>query len=184
MSFEVLKYFGLRSLTWALTIFIGVTFILHSAHVPVRSGGKKPRSARSSRAPANDPQQMESPGASLRVQFGLKARSASSMFPFCVEGTSPFRFRPSLMSYPTPAGEIISTLSALHADAFCRFLTILRCGQFHRSPAGFRKDKRSSKIMEGIAICIYPIPYFIIALVLRSCSRSCSGGSRCKRPSR
>ena len=33
--------------------------------------------------------------------------------------------------------------------------------------AGFRKDKRSSKIMEGIAICIYPIPYFIIALVLQ-----------------
>src|SRR5699024_7539191 len=33
--------------------------------------------------------------------------------------------------------------------------------------AGFRKNKRSSKILEGIAICIYPIPYFIIALVLQ-----------------
>ena len=33
--------------------------------------------------------------------------------------------------------------------------------------AGFRKNKRSSKILEGIAICIYPIPYFIVALVLQ-----------------
>ena len=33
--------------------------------------------------------------------------------------------------------------------------------------AGFRKNARSSKILEGIAICIYPIPYFIIALIFQ-----------------
>jgi len=33
--------------------------------------------------------------------------------------------------------------------------------------AGFRKDKRLSKILEGIAITIYPVPYFIVALVLQ-----------------
>jgi ABC-type dipeptide/oligopeptide/nickel transport system permease component len=33
--------------------------------------------------------------------------------------------------------------------------------------AGFRKNKTSSKVLEAIAICIYPIPYFILALVLQ-----------------
>jgi peptide/nickel transport system permease protein len=33
--------------------------------------------------------------------------------------------------------------------------------------AGFMKEKRFSKIMEGVAIVIYPIPYYILALVLQ-----------------
>ena len=33
--------------------------------------------------------------------------------------------------------------------------------------AGFRKDKKISKILEGIAIVIYPIPYYIVALVFQ-----------------
>ena len=72
------------------------------------------------------------------------------------------------MSYPTPAGEIISTYLP-YTLMLSLFSTILAwcAGNFIGLLAGFRKDKRSSKIMEGIAICIYPIPYFIIALVLQ-----------------
>ena len=33
--------------------------------------------------------------------------------------------------------------------------------------AGFRKNKTSSKILEAIAIFIYPIPYFLVALILQ-----------------
>lgn len=40
-------------------------------------------------------------------------------------------------------------------------------GNFIGLLAGFRKNKRSSKILEGIAICIYPLPYFLVALVLQ-----------------
>ena len=32
--------------------------------------------------------------------------------------------------------------------------------------AGFRKDKPLSKLLEGIAILMYPIPYYIFALLL------------------
>ena len=72
------------------------------------------------------------------------------------------------MSYPTPAGQIISTYLP-YTLMLSLFSTILAwcVGNFIGLLAGFRKDKRSSKIMEGIAICIYPIPYFIIALVLQ-----------------
>ncbi|HBN97502.1 MAG TPA: hypothetical protein DDZ66_14520 [Firmicutes bacterium] len=40
-------------------------------------------------------------------------------------------------------------------------------GNFIGLQAGFRKDRLSSKFLEGVAICIYPVPYFIVALVLQ-----------------
>jgi peptide/nickel transport system permease protein len=72
------------------------------------------------------------------------------------------------MSYPTPVGEIIGMY--LPYTLFLSLTTTVIAwiiGNIIGLLAGFRKNKLSSKILEGIAICIYPVPYFIIALVLQ-----------------
>ena len=72
------------------------------------------------------------------------------------------------MSYPTPASEIIMR-NLPYTVGLSMTTTVLAwvIGKLIGLLAGFRKNKRSSKILETIAICIYPIPYFIVALLLQ-----------------
>jgi peptide/nickel transport system permease protein len=121
-----------------------------------------------SRSGQMDPTQMELLRKSLRMQFGLEGSLMEQYGTFLWKGLLHFDFGPSLMSYPTPVGEIIGTYLP-YTLGLSLMTTILAwtIGNLIGLQAGFRKNKRSSRIMEGVAICIYPIPYFIIALVLQ-----------------
>ena len=162
------KYLGLRVLTWALTILIGVTFIFFIPRMfpsdPVESmiGQMQARSG------DMDPVAKEALRTSLRTQFGLEGSLWTQYTQFLWKGLLHFDFGPSLMSYPTPCGEIIAR-NLPYTVGLSMFTTIIAwiIGNFIGLLAGFRKNKRSSKILEAIAICIYPIPYFILALVLQ-----------------
>jgi peptide/nickel transport system permease protein len=167
-SLKFRKYLGLRLLTWALTIWIGVTFIFFIPRMFPSDPVENMIGQIQSRSGQMDPAQMEALRRSLRVQFGLEGSLAEQYGSFLWNGLLHFDFGPSLMSYPTPAGEIISTY--LPYTLFLSLSTTVIAwiiGNLIGLQAGFRKNKRSSKIMEGIAICIYPIPYFIVALVLQ-----------------
>lgn len=162
------KYFGLRLLTWALTILIGVTFIFFIPRMFPSDPVESMIGQIQSRSGQMDPVQMEALRSSLRVQFGLEGSLIDQYLSFLWKGLLHFDFGPSLMSYPSPAGEIISTYLP-YTIGLSLTTTIFAwvIGNVIGLLAGFRKNKRSSKILEGIAICIYPIPYFIIALILQ-----------------
>ncbi len=162
------KYFGLRLLTWALTIFIGVTFIFFIPRMFPSDPVENMIGQIQSRSGQMDPVQMESLRRSLRVQFGLDGSILEQYETFLWKGLLHFDFGPSLMSYPTPAGEIISTyLPYTLGLSLVTTIVAWTLGNIIGLLAGFRKNKRSSKILEGMAICLYPIPYFIIALILQ-----------------
>ena len=114
------------------------------------------------------PEQVQALQKQLSVQFGLEGSLLEQYGTFLWNGLLHFDFGPSLMSYPTPVGEIIGTYPpyTLFLSLFSTLLAWL-LGNFIGLLAGFRKNARSSKILEGIAICIYPIPYFLVALVLQ-----------------
>lgn len=115
-----------------------------------------------------DPAQMDALRSSLRRQFGLEGSLISQYGSFLWKGLLHFDFGPSLMSYPTPAGEIIGrNLPYTMGLSISATLVAWLFGNTIGLLAGFRKNARSSKILEGIAICIYPIPYFIIALIFQ-----------------
>ncbi len=162
------KYLGLRLLTWALTIWIGVTFIFFIPRMFPSDPVENMIGQMQARSGQMDPEQKEALRKSLRVQFGLEGSLLEQYGSFLWKGLLHFDFGPSLMSYPTDTGTIIwqylpytvglSLTSTLLAWIIGNIIGLL---------AGFRKNKRSSKILEGIAICIYPIPYFIVALVLQ-----------------
>ena len=162
------KYFALRVLTWAFTIWIGVTFIFFIPRMFPSDPVESMIGQIQSRSGQMDPVQLESLRRSLRVQFGLEGSLLEQYGTFLWKGLLQFDFGPSLMSYPSPVGDIISTylpytlILSLTTTALAWII-----GNIIGLQAGFRKNKKSSKLLEGIAICIYPIPYFIIALILQ-----------------
>lgn len=162
------KYFALRILTCLLTIWIGVTFIFFIPRAFPSDPVENMIGQIQSRSGQMDPVQLESLRKALRIQFGLEGSLLEQYFTFLWKGLLRFDFGPSLMSYPTPVGEIISTYLPYTLSLSLTTTTLAWIiGNVIGLQAGFRKNKRSSKILEGIAICMYPIPYFIIALIIQ-----------------
>ena len=121
-----------------------------------------------SRSGNMDPAEMEALRSQLRVQFGLEGSLLQQYGSFLWNGLFHFDFGPSLMSYPEPVTSIIGrNLPYTLGLSLTSTLLGWVIGNFIGLLAGCRKNARSSKIMESIAICIYPIPYFLIALILQ-----------------
>jgi len=162
------KYLGLRLLVWAITILIGVTFVFFIPRMFPSDPVENMIGQMQSRSGQMDPAQKEALRTSLRLQFGLEGSLLEQYGTFLWKGLLQFDFGPSLMNYPTPASQIIGMyLPYTLMLSLTTTIVAWIIGNLIGLQAGFRKDKRSSKIMEGIAICIYPIPYFIIALLLQ-----------------
>ncbi len=162
------KFFLQRVLAWALTIWIGVTFIFFIPRMFPSDPVENMIAQMQTRSGNMDPAEMEALRAQLRVQFGLDGSLLEQYGSFLWNGLLHFDFGPSLMSYPEPVGNIIGrylpyTLMLSLTSTFLAWVV----GNFIGLLAGFRKNKTSSKILEGIAIFIYPIPYFLVALVLQ-----------------
>ena len=78
-----------------------------------------------------------------------------------------FNFGPSLISYPTPAGELVFarlpwTIGLLSVSTLISWTV----GNVLGVLAGFFSTKRLSRVLESVAITLYPIPYYIMALIL------------------
>lgn len=161
-------FFLQRVLAWALTIWIGVTFIFFIPRMFPSDPVENMIAQMQTRSGNMDPAEMEVLRQQLRIQFGLEGSLLKQYGSFLWNGLLHFDFGPSLMSYPEPVGNIIGrylpyTLILSLTSTFLAWVI----GNFIGLLAGFRKNKRSSQILEGIAIFIYPIPYFLVALVLQ-----------------
>ena len=161
-------FFLQRVLAWALTIWIGVTFIFFIPRMFPSSPVESMIAQMTSRMGNLQPEQVQALQKQLSIQFGLEGSLWEQYVTFLWTGLLHFDFGPSLMSYPEPVGNIIGTYLpyTLFLSLFSTLIAWL-LGNFIGLLAGFRKNARSYKILEGIAICIYPIPYFLVALVLQ-----------------
>ena len=161
-------FFLQRILAWALTILIGVTFIFFIPRMFPSDPVENMIAQMQSRSGNMDPAEMEALRQQLRIQFGLDGTLLEQYGYFLLHGLLQFDFGPSLMSYPEPVTSIIGrNLPYTLGLSLTTTLLAWIIGNFIGLLAGFRKNKTSSKILEGIAICIYPIPYFLVALVLQ-----------------
>lgn len=161
-------FFLQRLLAWALTIWIGVTFIFFIPRMFPSDPVENMIAQMQSRSGNMPPEEMEALRSQLRVQFGLEGSLLQQYGSFLWNGLFHFDFGPSLMSYPEPVTSIIGrNLPYTLGLSLTSTLLGWVIGNFIGLLAGFRKNARSSKIMESIAICIYPIPYFLIALILQ-----------------
>jgi len=103
----------------------------------------------------------------LNENFGLEGSISQQYFGYMKRVILTRDFGPSLTMYPVPVKELIKsslpwTIGLLSVSTIIAWLVGNGIGLL----AGIKKDKPYSKVLEGIAICIYPIPYYIFSLVL------------------
>lgn len=164
---EFYKFLLSRVLTFILVVFIGITTVffvprfLPSDPVEAMIGQMTSKSA------FMDPVAIETLRKTLNESFGLEGTLGQQYFGFIKRVVFTHDFGPSLAMYPTPVSELIGrslpwTMGLLLTSTMISWFI----GNLIGLLAGFRKEKRYSKILEGIAITLYPIPYYIFALVL------------------
>lgn len=162
------KTLGFRLFTWALVILIGVSFIFFIPRMFPSDPVENMIASMIAKSGNMEPEAKEALRTALRVQFGLDGTLWEQYTSFLWKGLLHMDFGPSLMNYPMQCRDIIGTFIP-YTICLAVFCTIIGwcIGNVIGLLAGFRPNKRSSKIMETIAICMYPIPYFIVALVLQ-----------------
>lgn len=98
--------------------------------------------------------------------FGIGESPIETYFKF-LQRVFTFNFGPSIISYPTPAGDLVFmrlpwTIGLLSVST----LTSWTIGNISGALAGFFSNRRFSRVLESVAITLYPIPYYIMALIL------------------
>ncbi|MGI2297089.1 ABC transporter permease [Paenibacillus sp. GXUN7292] len=165
MSFY--KFLISRIITFILVIFIGITTVffvprfLPSDPVEAMIGSMTSKSA------FMDPVAVEKIRETLNESFGLEGSLFSQYFGFLKRVVLTQDFGPSLANYPTPVNEMIAralpwTMGLLLTSTLIAWAIGNGIGLL----AGFRKEKAYSKLLESISIMLYPVPYYILALVL------------------
>lgn len=105
--------------------------------------------------------------AALSDAFGLNGTLGEQYLGFMKRVLLSHDFGPSLAMYPTPVKELIGqalpwTFGLLLASVLLAWLVGVALGLF----IGSAPDSRLAKSLEAVAVVFYPIPYFILALVL------------------
>ncbi|HXL01858.1 MAG TPA: ABC transporter permease [Candidatus Atribacteria bacterium] len=113
-----------------------------------------------------EPQAVESLQNTLKELYGLEGSLLEQYFAFW-RHLFTLDFGPSLSMFPAPVIEIIA--NSLSWTVFLLLTTLLISwiiGNILGGLAGYFKDKKWSNVLAIIAMSIYPIPYYVMALIL------------------
>ena len=154
-----------RFVQWLVVIFIGVTLTFIIPRLlpgdPIEQTLR-----RVSANTATDPRAVESFANALRDMYGLQGSPIEQYFRFwgrLLQGD----LGPSLGSFPTPVTTIISsglpwTIGLLGTSIVISWLLGITLGTL----GGYYPNRLWSQVLDKVLITIYPIPYFILALLL------------------
>lgn len=161
------KFLLSRIATFILVIFIGVTTVFFVPRFMPTDPVEAMLGRMMSSSSTMSPEAVEQIRESLNSMFGLEGSLLEQYADFVKRVIVSHDIGPSLSAYPTPVMDLIAralpwTLGLMLVTTVLSWLIGNGIGLL----AGFRKDKAYSKILEGIAITLYPIPYYIFALVL------------------
>ena len=113
------------------------------------------------------PEEVEAMRTTLTQSFGLEGTLPEQYFGFLERTFMSGEFGPSLSMFPTPVNELVGralpwTLGLLLSATLIAWVI----GNMIGLMAGYQSNKRYSQVLEIIAIFVYPIPYYITALIL------------------
>jgi peptide/nickel transport system permease protein len=160
------KYLGGRVISWFMVIFIGITLMFFIPRFfpsdPIE-GMIQEMLSRTSLTP----DEIVAIRQVLRIQYGLDGTLFEQYVSFLQRAVR-LDFGPSLSNFPAPASDIIIRFLP-YSVGLSLFTLIISwtLGNLIGMIAGFRKDKTYSKVLELTAICMYPIPYFALALTVQ-----------------
>jgi peptide/nickel transport system permease protein len=158
----------IRVLTCALTIWIGVTVLFFVPRFFPSDPIEGLVMSMTMLYGNMDPVMQEGIRNTMQAQFGLEGSLMNQYFQFLRNGLLRFDFGPSLINFPIPVTDLIAVRMP-YTVFLSLFTTVIAwiIGNLIGLYAGFRKDKRGARVLEMAAIFIYPIPYFLVALILQ-----------------
>ena len=162
------KFLCRRLLTTLAVIFIGITAVFFIT----RLSPTDPVVVMLNKMTANnttslDPATIQQLYDKLSLQFGLTG-SLWEQYAAFMKRAITFDFGSSIMYYPTNVSEIVGRYLP-YTLGLMLLTTVLAwiLGNLIGLITALNKKKPSSRIMENIAILIYPIPYMIVAILLQ-----------------
>jgi len=164
---RLLGQIATRLISYILVIAFGLTVVFFVPRFAPNDPVEAMLAKVSSQGAYMDAAQADALRASLTDAFGLQGSLLTQYWNFVKRIVLTGDFGPSLAMYPTPVSQLIAqalpwTFGLLLTSTLIAWVL----GNFVGLWAGWRPNRASSRIMEGLAILVYPIPYYILALVL------------------
>lgn len=164
---KFLKFLGSRLLTYVFVILLGMTAVFFIPRFMPSDPVEAMLGQMMSKSSTMDPTAVDAMRQTLNENFGLEGTIIEQYVGFMKRVILTQDFGPSLTMYPVPVKDLIAkALPWTMGLLMCSTLIAWLIGNGIGLLAGIKKNKLYSKVFEGIAICIYPIPYYIFALVL------------------
>lgn len=164
---KFLKFLGSRLVTYIFVIVLGMTAVFFIPRFMPSDPVEAMLGQMMSKSNSMEPAAVEAMRQTLNENFGLEGTLGEQYLGYMQRVILTQDFGPSLTMYPVPVKDLIAT-SLPWTMGLLGISTIISwiIGNGIGLLAGIKKDKAYSKVLEGIAICIYPIPYYIFALTL------------------
>lgn len=163
----LISYIAQRLVVFVLVIAVGLTILFFVPRFAPTDPIETMLARVASQGSYMDPAQVDALRQSLADTFGLGGSLIEQYGAFLNRIVLTGDFGPSLSMYPTPVMELVrQALPWTFGLLLSATLIAWVLGNFVGLLAGWRPESTSSRIMEGIAICLYPIPYYIMALIL------------------
>jgi peptide/nickel transport system permease protein len=164
---QTLRYIGARLVTFVLVILVGNTFVFVLPRLLPTDPVEAMLAKLTSQGQYMDPAQVESIRASLTDAFGLHGSILAQYGRFLSRVLLSGDFGPSMAMYPTPVATLIrAALPWTFGLLLTSTLIAWALGNLIGLLVGLFPDNAASRTMEAVAVCVYPIPYYILALIL------------------
>jgi peptide/nickel transport system permease protein len=164
---RLISFLFFRTLTFILVVWIGVTTVFFIPRMMPGNPVDVMLGKLQSQGVMMTPEQVASLRNQLELMYGMKGTVVQQYLDFLQRVLITHDFGPSFAMYPTPVSQLIAqalpwTLGLLLTSTLIAWLIGNTIGLI----AGYRPSKWSSHIMESVSLFLYPIPYFILGLVL------------------
>jgi peptide/nickel transport system permease protein len=164
---RLLSYVAGRITVYLLVIVVGLTILFFVPRLAPTDPVETMLAKVASQGAYMEAAQVDALRQSLADSFGLGGSLLEQYRAFIRRIVLTGDFGPSLSMYPTPVSELVrNALPWTFGLLLSSTLVAWALGNFVGLLAGWRPTSPSSKLMEGVAICIYPVPYYIMALIL------------------
>jgi peptide/nickel transport system permease protein len=164
---QFIKFLLPRLVTYVLVVWISVTIIFFVPRLVPGSPVEAVLGRLMSTGTTMDPKLVESMRATLTELFGLEGTPWEQYTSFLRRVFVTFDFGPSLSNYPTPVTSLIMRALPWSLGLLLTSLAISwTLGNLIGLLAGYHNNSGASKAIETAAMVIYPIPYYILALLL------------------
>ncbi len=164
---QFVRFLISRLITYLLVVWIGITIVFFVPRFIPGNPVEAMLGKMMSQGTTMDPKLVESMRQTMTQLFGLEGTVWEQYTAFLKRVLLTRDFGPSLSYYPTPVSLLIGRALPWSLGLMLTALLISWClGNFIGLLAGYHNRKAGSKIIETTAMIIYPIPYYILALLL------------------